>query len=107
MRSSYIGNRGALRISCLRCSCSAIKPKLKESSNSCSIRDMAGGRLMSRRSPAVAGATNSPGLRAQRLVPVGGWDAEIASEGVEEGRTNIDIASSRHFSRCFIHALPS
>lgn len=91
----------------MRRSCSTTKLELKENSNSCSIRDRDGGRLMSRRSPAAAGATNSLGLRAKRPVRVSGWDAEIASEGVEEGRMNIDIASSRHFSQCFIHTLPS
>ena len=89
-------------MSCLRRSCSATNPKLKVNSSSCSIRVIDGGRSMIR---AAADVTNSPGARTGKLVCIDGWGAEIASEGVEEGRrTNIDVASSRHFSRCFIHA---
>jgi hypothetical protein len=88
-------------MSCLRRSCSATNPKLKENSSSCSIRDIDGGRLMSR---AAADVTNSPWACTGKLGCVNGWGAEIAREGVEEGRTNIDVASSRHFSQCFIHA---
>jgi hypothetical protein len=88
-------------MSCLRRSCSATNPKLKVNSSSCSIRVIDGGRLMSR---AAADVTNSPWARTGRLVCVNGWGAEIAREGAEEGRTNIDVASSRHVSQCFIHA---
>ena len=88
-------------MSCLRRSCSATNPKLKLKSSSCSIRVIDGGRLMSR---AAVDVTNSPWARTGKLVCVNGWGAEIACEGVEEGRTNIDVASSRHFSPCFIHA---
>jgi hypothetical protein len=51
----------------------------------------------------AADVTNSAWARNRKLVCTEEWDAEIASEGVEEGKTNIDVASSRHLSQCFIY----